>query len=85
METQERKQFEQLKKKDIVNVILPTGNITCTVVAIDENKRQSKRLSVLVQGLYKGTRKKPRKGDKETRLFLQKEKSRLACKFPDVV
>ena len=40
METQERKQFEQLKEKDIVNVKLPTGNITCTVVSIDERNRR---------------------------------------------
>ena len=40
METQDIKQFEQLKEKDIVNVNLPTGNITCTVVAIDKNNRR---------------------------------------------
>lgn len=40
METQYINRFEQLKEKDIVNVNLPTGNISCTVVAIDKNNRR---------------------------------------------
>ena len=33
-------QIDSLKEKDIVNVNLPTGNISCTVVLIDEKNRR---------------------------------------------
>lgn len=33
-------QIDSIKVKDIVNVNLPTGNISCTVVWIDEKNRR---------------------------------------------